>query len=110
MTVSTTEQLQKQQQQRQEAVPLRSGKDDEAAEPPLPPHTPSTTEYLLTHYRGLLCLFFLLPLSALFELYLFARNYLNFLTRWRAPRKHAARVAMTGDDARAEGCTSSTGA
>ena len=30
----------------------------------------SWTEYILTHYRGVFCLLFLLPLSAVFEGYL----------------------------------------
>ena len=56
------------------------------------PHKASFLEYLLTHYRSLLCLFVLLPLSVLFETYLYIRNTLNFLTRWRAPKNHARRV------------------
>ena len=53
----------------------------------------SWTEYILTHYRGVFCLFFLLPLSAVFEAGLWLRNAVNFwMRRGQKNRAHASRV------------------
>ena len=78
--------------------------DGSSTSAPAAPHAPDTLlEYVLTHYRGLLCLFFLLPLSVAFELFLYLRNTVNFLLRARAPKKHAAKVRAICDQVRAWG-------
>lgn len=78
----------------------------------------SWTEYILTHYRGVFCLFFLLPLSALFEAYLWLRNAINFWMRRSAKKtQHATRVneistqvkAWATDGKKAKMCTARPG-
>ena len=53
----------------------------------------SLFEYAITHHRWFFCLFFLLPASACFELYLKAKYIYIYWTRERAPAKHQERVA-----------------
>jgi hypothetical protein len=50
-------------------------------------------EWGITHHRWFFCLFFLLPLSAAFELYLKAKYCWVYWTREKAPAKHKERVA-----------------
>ncbi|CAM9327275.1 unnamed protein product, partial [Phaeothamnion confervicola] len=64
-------------------------------------------EHLITNYRWFFCLFFLLPLSAAFDLYLHARSLLTLLTRKSAPEKHRQRVARVQEQVKewvAGGC------
>ncbi|GIV34828.1 MAG: hypothetical protein KatS3mg031_2363 [Chitinophagales bacterium] len=48
-------------------------------------------EYLLTHYRGVFAVVFLLPLSVVYDLYFFLRNKITLLLR-SAPALHEERV------------------
>ncbi len=47
--------------------------------------------YLITNYRAIFAVIFLLPLSALFDTFLFFRNYIVFWLQ-SAPAKHELRV------------------
>ena len=48
-------------------------------------------EYILMHYRWIFVVGFLMPLSVLFDLYFFVRNWLVFKLH-SAPEKHDERV------------------
>ena len=60
-------------------------------EPP-PAEPMSYLEYFLTHYRSVLVVFFLLPMSFVYDIYLWFRDTLNFIMKDRALGQHSKRV------------------
>ena len=52
----------------------------------------SYLEYFLTHYRSVLVVLFLLPMSFIYDIYLWFRDTLNFIMKDRALGQHSIRV------------------
>ena len=61
------------------------------------PYGDGIVEHILTNYRGLFATFFLLPLSGLFDGYLYVRNKISFYLH-SAPKLHDTKVKKIQDE------------
>lgn len=76
-----------------EEAPSRVDSPAEVAVEKLVDDSPTNLEYFMIHYRFILVILFLMPMSLCYECWLLVRNWFQFVTRPKTPELHGERVS-----------------